>query len=99
MRAGYKPWEFYRLTFREAMGVVMAFNDNQRRDMQLVATLGAYMYNSSGFTEKEVSPSDLIPHAFSDTAGIPSKEWLEEQYRRHEEHWENGEKEDSSSNE
>lgn len=68
------------------MNVLRAFNDNERRDLRLVATLGSYMANLAGFgREKPVKPSDLIPQAFGKRSGLPSQEWLDEQYRRHEE--------------
>lgn len=95
MRSGYKPWEYRTLTLREAMNVVMAFNDNRRHDMQMVATMGSYIANFGGYgSDKTVRPSDLIPQAFSSTAGVPSKEWLEEQYRREREHFGDGDDSD-----
>lgn len=79
------------------MNVVAAYNDNARRDLQMVATLGSYIANFAGMGRDKssmVKPSDLIPEAFSD-GGIPSREWLEKQYERHHERLEREQNEKS----
>lgn len=66
------------------MAVTGAFNANRRHELQLLATLGSYIANFSGFgAEEVVEPEDLIPDAFG-TVGVPDREWLGKMYERHE---------------
>lgn len=84
MREGYKPWEFRRLTLREALAVCGAHKETVRYEMQRLATVGSFIANFAGMgSEDFISPDDLIPDAFA-SGGVPSQEWMEEMYRRHE---------------
>ena len=83
------------------MGIVASYNDNQMRDLQLVATLGSYIANFAGFgsDKKVVKPSDLMPEAFrAGGGGTPSKEWLDAQYERHEKRLERERRKKAKSN-
>lgn len=71
------------------MNVAMAFHDDRKTELQLVAVLGSFIvnYGGMGAPDRMVRPEEIMPSAFDGMprGGVPTREELAKYYRRHEE--------------